>query len=299
MLTVISVSLGSSSRDHSTQTTMLGKPIALQRIGLDGDLGAMRAFLVAHDGQVDAFGIGGADLGIRVNQRFYPLRSVQALIRGLQTPAVDGEGIRRLVEGNFAARLETLLPIPIAPRRVLIGTAVARYDLARSFVDAGYEILCGDLGFEVGLPIPLRSLGALERVGRIAIPAISRLPFSWLYPTGDEQETIQPKFGHWYAWATVIADDWHLLKKHLPDRLDGKIVVTNTTTEADVTLLRARGAAFLVTTTPRFEGRTFGTNVMEAALTALAGHGRPLTEAELQRMVAEVDFTPFVLDLRS
>ena len=299
MYTAISVSLGSSTRDHSVTTTMLGRSVTIQRIGVDGDLAAMRAFLLAHDEKVDAFGIGGADLAITLANRTYPLRSVQALVRGLKTPAVDGEGIRRLVEGHFVPQLDSLLPTPVHPRRVLLGTAVARYDLARSFSDAGYEILCGDLGFELGVPIPLRSLEALERVGRIAIPILSRLPFSWLYPIGEKQSEIKPKYGRWYDWATVIADDWHLLKKHLPDRLDGKIIVTNTTTKRDVGLLRKRGAEFLVTTTPSFDGRTFGTNVLEATLTALAGRGRVLTQIELQEMLAEIDFTPMVLDLQA
>ena len=84
---------------------------------------------------------------------------------------------------------------------------------------------------------------------------------------------------------------------HLPDRLDGKIIVTNTTTPEDVELLRTRGVRILCTTTPRLEGRTFGTNVMEAALTAIAGKKRSLTPAELQAMLSEDDLAPTVLPL--
>jgi hypothetical protein len=36
-----------------------------------------------------------------------------------------------------------------------------------------------------------------------------------------------------------------------------------------------------VTTTPRLEGRSFGTNMMEAMLVAVSGQGRKLTDAEL------------------
>jgi hypothetical protein len=47
-----------------------------------------------------------------------------------------------------------------------------------------------------------------------------------------------------------------------------------------------------VTTTPRLEGRSFGTNVMEAALVALAGKGRPLTEAEIKEMLVRMNYAP-------
>jgi len=246
---------------------------------------------------VDAFGVGGADLGITMNDHYYPLYSVRNLVQGLQTPAVDGGVVRRVLERKLVQRLEPLLPTPITPKRVLFCTAVARYDMVRSFLDAGYAALYGDLGFGLGIPIPLYRLAALHSLGRILLPIMGRLPFEWLYPTGEAQNKITPKFGAWYQWASVIADDFLYLKMHLPDRLDGKIIVTNTTTPDDVELLRTRGVRYLCTTTPRLEGRTFGTNVMEAALTAIAGKKRPLTPAELQAMLSEADLAPTVLPL--
>jgi len=40
-----------------------------------------------------------------------------------------------------------------------------------------------------------------------------------------------------------------------------------------------------VNTTPRFEGRRFGTNVIEATLTAVASKGRSLTSKEIQEQM--------------
>jgi hypothetical protein len=51
--------------------------------------------------------------------------------------------------------------------------------------------------------------------------------------------------------------------------LTGKIIVTNTTTKKNVEELQKRNLHILVTVTPRLEGRSFGTNVMEATLLAL------------------------------
>jgi hypothetical protein len=294
---VVSISLGSSKRNHRTETTLLGRPITLERIGTDGSQAQARALYLEMDGKVDAFGVGGTDLGITVNGSYYPLYSVQGLVKGLKTPAVDGGLVRHVLERPMAQRLAAILPIAIEPKRVLIGTAVARYDMALSFHEAGYEALYGDLGFGLGVGIPVRSLATLNLLARLLLPIMGRLPFEWLYPTGEAQDKITPKFGDWYQWATVIADDFLYIRQHLPDRLAGKIIVTNTTTASDVELLRSRGVRYLCTTTPRLEGRTFGTNVIEAALTAIAGKGRALTADELRSMMSEDDLQPTILPL--
>jgi hypothetical protein len=53
----------------------------------------------------------------------------------------------------------------------------------------------------------------------------------------------------------------------------------------------------VITTTPRYDGRSFGTNMMEAALTAYAGAGRVLTDAELNDLIDELDLRPSVARL--
>ena len=57
------------------------------------------------------------------------------------------------------------------------------------------------------------------------------------------------------------------------------------------------GLATLITTTPRLDGRSFGTNVLEAALIAYAGKGRVLTDAELTALVDELGLGPTVQTL--
>jgi len=76
--------------------------------------------------------------------------------------------------------------------------------------------------------------------------------------------------------------------------LSGKTVITNTTTEENVEFLRERGVRLMITTTPRYDGRSFGTNMMEAALTAYAGVGRPLNDDELNALIDELDLRPSV-----
>ncbi len=296
MKRAVSISLGSNKRNKRVETTLLGQPIVLERIGTDGDQKEMRRLFLEMDGKVDAFGFGGADLGLEVNGRYHPLYSVAKLVDGVRTPVVDGGGVRAVVERKTAGHLAHQLP-NIEPKRALFCVGVGRYHMARGFLDAGYEVRFGDLAFGLDVPVFLHSLAALHRLARILLPIMGRVPFEWLYPTGEKQNEITPKYHDQYAWASVIADDFLYVKKHLPERMDGKIIVTNTTTPEDVELLRARGVSYLVTSTPRLDGRSFGTNMMEAALVALAGKNRALSNTEIAEMLGETDMLPTVLAL--
>jgi hypothetical protein len=129
------------------------------------------------------------------------------------------------------------------------------------------------------------------------IPIVTRFPFEWLYPTGEKQDQRTPKYEKYYQWATVIAGDCHYIKKHMPDNMQGKIIVTNTTTPDDVELFKKLGVKYLVTTTPVLDGRSFGTNMMEAALVAVSGKNRPLTWPELTEMLDKLGFEPQLQEL--
>jgi hypothetical protein len=129
------------------------------------------------------------------------------------------------------------------------------------------------------------------------MPIAGRLPFKWVYPTGGEQDKRIPKWEKYYQWASVVAGDCHYLKRYMPEQMPGKVIATNTTTAEDVALFRAAGVKYLVTTTPVLEGRSFGANMMEAALVAVSGKGRKLTHDELNEMLDILGFEPQVQEL--
>jgi len=295
MKRVVSVSLGSSHRDHAVEMELLGQQIRIERIGTDGDMARAQQMYRELDGQVDAFGVGGTDLSLRVDDKEYPLYSVLKLVQGIsKTPYVDGGGLRRSLERRVMQFVEAEIGDQISPKTVLITSAADRFDMARSFDDAGYNAVYGDLMFALGLPIPIRGIKSLKRLASILLPIFGRIPFSMLYPTGEKQRQNKPKFVKYYQWASVIAGDFNYIFRHMPARLDGKVVVTNTTTAGDVEVLKRAGVRYLATATPRLEGRTFGTNVMEACLIALSGLSRPLTHTEIEEMLKKLDFHPTV-----
>jgi hypothetical protein len=92
----------------------------------------------------------------------------------------------------------------------------------------------------------------------------------------------------------LIAGDFLFMYKNVIDDLSGKTVVTNTITPANLMFLEERDARLVITTTPRYDGRSFGTNLVEATLTAYAGKGRPLTDTELTALINDLELRPTV-----
>jgi len=294
----VSISLGSSKRDKRAEINLLDQRVLIERIGTDGDMEAAAQLFREMDGKVDAFGLGGTDLGVLIDGQMYPLFSIHPMIRYVeQTPLVDGSGLKNTLENLALPALMTHLGEQMGPKRAFIVSGAERWGLSKSFFEQGFETVFGDLMFALGLPIPVRSEKALKRMAALIMPIAGRLPFSWVYPTGEKQDERVPKYEEIYAWASVIAGDCHYIKKHLPDRLSGQAVITNTTTPEDVALFQRAGISTLVTTTPEIDGRSFGTNMIEAALVAAAGASRPLALEELDTIIQELRFQPQIHDL--
>lgn len=281
MKRVVSVSIGSAKRDHQVEIEIKGEKINLSRIGTNGDLRKAEEMIKELDGKVDAIGLGGIDLYIYAGGKRYIIKDAMTLARAAKvTPVVDGSGLKNTLERETIKYLEKETNLISAGKKVLLVSAVDRFGMAEALVEAKCEIIFGDLIFALGLPIPLRSLKTLTLVARILLPVLTRLPFQYLYPTGEKQEKIDPRHSKYYHWAEVICGDFLFIKRHMPEDMEGKVIITNTTTSEDVEALKKRGVDTLVTTTPKLEGRSFGTNLMEAMLVALAGRGLEQLKAD-------------------
>ena len=295
MKRAVSVSIGSSKRNKAVEVTLLGEKVSIERIGTDGDMEAAALKYKELDGKVDAFGVGGADLGLMVDNKWYPLYSVRPMVRYIKiTPVVDGVGLKNTLEKKSAPFLAAKLGdyIDKLGKKVLVVSGADRWGMSKSFFDAGYECTFGDIMFGLGITIPLHTESQLKTLAGILMPIAGRLPFDWVYPTGEKQEVRIPKYQKYYHAATVVAGDCLYIKRHLPDDMQGKVIVTNTTTPEDVALFKQCGIKYLVTTTPVLDGRSFGTNMMEAALVAISGKGRPLTHDEYDDLLTRLKLEP-------
>lgn len=295
---VVSVSIGSSKRNSKAEVYVqsLGETFVLERIGTDGSWEKAIELVRELDGKVDAFGLGGADLYVYAGGRRYTFRDAERLARAAQkTPMLDGSGLKHTLERKAIQLLEP--QIVWKDKKVLIPSAVDRFGLAEALDKAGAQTLYGDFIFGMGLPIPLYRLSLLQKIAYILLPIITKLPFQWLYPTGEKQEKqVQDWRQRYFKWANVVAGDWHFMRRFMPQNMQGKIILTNTTTPEDLEFMRARGITKLITTTPRLEGRSFGTNVMEAFIVAVAGR-YPLSEADYLEYIEKLNLRPEVTEL--
>jgi len=298
MKRAVSVSLGSSTRDKKVEVDLLGEHVVIERIGTDGDEIAARKMFRDLDGKVDAFGVGGIDLGVGTPWKKYPLHAAVKLVQDVKTtPYVDGGGLKDTLEARVVQYVEEQIGDQIQPKTVFLVAGMTRYGMTMSFINAGYECVFGDLMFGLDIPIAMRGIKLVENVARTLLPIIGRMPLSMLYPTGEKQLEVTPKYEKYYQGNTVTAGDWLYIKSHMPEDMKGKIIVTNTTTPADVEFLKERGVKYLITTTPVMDGRSFGTNMLEAALVAAAGKGRTLTDDELNQIIDELDIKPQIREL--
>ena len=297
MKRVVSVSLGSKTRDHKAEVEVLGERFVLERVGTDGDFQKAIALIQELDGQVDAIGLGGIDLYLYAAGRRYTIRDALKLARAAKkTPVVDGSGLKATLERRAVYRLNDRLGF--RGKKVLIPSAVDRFGMAEAFYNVGAKTLYGDFIFALGLPIPLSTPAQLAVLARVFLPFFTKLPFTWLYPTGKKQEETKVDWrSRYFHWADVIAGDFLYVRRHMPEGMTGKGVVSNTTTQKDLEFLRQRGVAWLATTTPRLGGRSFGTNVMEAMIVALAGR-YPLTPEDYAQWVEKLGLEPELIELR-
>lgn len=303
MRKIVSVSLGSSKRDHLVQVELLGEQFEISRVGTDGDFNRALAVLRELDGQVDAIGLGGIDVYLFVRQKRFAVEDGLKLMEAVKvTPVVDGSGLKNTLEREVVRSLTENYGLLKKGMKVLMVSSLDRFGMAEALYDMGCAMTYGDLIFTMGMAYPVKTVTELEEIANRVLPDLVKMPFQMLYPTGKKQESQDEdkvqKFAAYYHESEVIAGDFHLIRRFMPAGLQGQIVLTNTTTRDDIAFLRDKGVGTLVTTTPEYEGRSFGTNVFEAAMVAILG--KPLeqiAEADYLALLRKLDFQPRIQNL--
>ena len=299
MKKIVSISLGSAKRDHRVQVELLGEQFDIARVGTDGDFDRALTVLRELDGQVDAIGLGGIDVYLYVRQRRFAIVDGLKLMEAVKTtPVVDGSGLKNTLERE-AVNVIAADGLLKKGMKVLMVSSLDRFGMAEALYDMGCQMTYGDLIFTMGMTYPVKTVDELSEIAGKVLPDLVKMPFQMLYPTGKKQETQDEekmrRFADYYYDADVIAGDFHLIRRYMPDNMQGQLVLTNTTTAADVDFLRDKGVGVLVTTTPVYEGRSFGTNVFEAVMVAILG--KPLAEitpADYLNLMNNLGFKPIV-----
>ena len=315
---VLGVSLGASARDHRQCVALGGLRVFVERFGTNGDA-ALYDALVAQaraDPKVDAVGLGGVSLRLRIGRRALRVSNAARLLPSLRAPAaglapcVDGTVVQECLEPRLAGWIRGQA-WGAGARRVFFTCGAARWTMVEGFLDGGYDVSFGDLAFELGLPVVLRS----ARVVQLLAVAVATLltswavPYSWVYSGPRDTPDAggpAPKVARAVAAAIAAADlvvgEHAYVVGRVPlALLRGKIVVTNSVTAAEAAQFMAAGVRALVTSTPELGGRRFGTNVVEALLLTYARArsggtrgGGGVSQTEIAAAVQELDLQPSV-----
>jgi len=300
---IISISLGSSSRDKSSHTVLLGEEYLIERVGVDGNMDLFARKMSEMDGRVDAIGLGGIDLYLWTEKRRYTIKDAAKLASyAKQTPVLDGSGIKNTIERMTLEYLKDNKIIDFDKSKVLMVCALDRFGMAQTFrkLCQPKQVIYGDFMFVLGLNWPLYNYYAFTRIVESILPVFCRIPFKYLYPTGDKQNKTEEKFNKEYSWADIIAGDFHFINKYLPSiesgALENKIIITNTLTQKDIENLKDHNVKMIISTTPSFEGRNFGTNVFEGILTCMLGKNvNDASKEEVNTILEKLNWKPTIV----
>ncbi|MBA7539083.1 hypothetical protein ES705_31361 [subsurface metagenome] len=296
MKKVLGVSLGSSTRDHKVEIEVLGEKVEIERRGTDGDVKKMMQIFQENDGKVDVFSLGGTDLYLYSGPqgKRYTIRESEKIISVIKrTPIVDGTGIKYVLEKSVVKYIDAQTDIVFKGKKALVTITVDRFGMAEGLIEAGCEMTFGDLIFCLNVPIPLHSFKSIEIFARLLLPILVYVPIKYLYPTGEKQEKSNLKYVKYFQDADIIAGDYLGISQYMPEDMGGKIIITNTVTSSNVENLKKRGVNYLITTTPEFEGRSFGTNVFQATLVAISGKSpEELQPEDYLKLIEKTGFKP-------
>jgi len=274
---------------------MLGEDIIIERIGTDGDKDKAIQLIKELDGKVDAFGLGGIDIYLKCKDKRYVIKdSIPLKEAATKTPILDGSFLKDTLERRIIRFINSENIVSLRGKKVLLTCALDRYGMAAAFEEHGCHVVYGDIIFALGIPLKINSYNTLYNIARVFAPILLRLPFHMLYPTGKDQDSMpNNKFNSFFKEVDIIAGDYLYIKKYMPEDMRGKIIITNTITSSDIVDLKKRGVELLITTTPELNGRSFGTNVMEAAIVALSGK-RPeeMGSEGFDQMLDQLEFRP-------
>jgi hypothetical protein len=296
MKRIVSISLGSSKRNHQVNVSFGDETFFLERVGTDGNKAKAIDLLHRLSGKVDAFGLGGTDLYIYAGEKRYTFRESKEFVRAAgSTPIVDGSGLKNTLERRVVEKLQKDKILDFTNLPVLLVCGVDRFGMASALHQLKSDLVFGDLLFGLGVPIAIRNIAYLNKFAHVLAPIITKFPIRYFYPIGKKQEESKPRFSAYFNQAKVIAGDFHFIKRYMPKKIVQKIILTNTVTPDDKTLLCKAGAQMLITTTPEFEGRSFGTNMMEAMLVASKNiNKKMLTSKDYDQLLNEFDMQPHI-----
>ena len=289
----------------TTRVELAGRKIEVRFAGCSGDLARALALVRRHDGTVDAIGVDGFPVRLRLGseQALHPA-GVRLLEAATRTPVLDGSGVRSALEPWAVTLAERAHPAIFARRKTLMVPGLNHDGLARALALRTSRLRYADPLLFFGLPrlpgvgspasLPHVAHASLRRLTRLAPERFARGP----------APAVAAASASLFRWAEVLAGDARTIRRAAPADLSGKTVVVESAGEQDLDELRRRGAECLVTLMPPLEPDRPAARLCAAAIEAVLAAARSdphraLTEDTYLDMIADLSWTPAVRHLQA
>jgi hypothetical protein len=216
MKRVVSVSLGSSSRDHRVTTDIKGEIFDIERIGTDGDMNKAINLIKSLDGKVDAFGMGGIDLFLNAGKKKYIINDARPIMEAAKiSPILDGTFVKNTLERKVIKHIRNSKIIDFTDKKILLVCGLDRFGMSEALIESGGNLTFGDVMFSIGWNLPIHSIKALHLIASILAPIVCRMPFDMIYPTGNNQHEKNYKYIKCFYENEIIAGDFLYIKRYM------------------------------------------------------------------------------------
>ncbi len=163
MKNVVTVTIGSSSKDFEFKTSFLGQDFRVRRLGADQDSGKAWDLMRRHQASADAIGLGEVTDHCHVGLRTVINKETQRLLNVVtRVPVTTGATLRRLLQVRAVRHVQKELGHYFNNNLVLFLSGMRNYDMAVAMSDYTGNLSFADALFQTGTPAMLTSLEQLE-----------------------------------------------------------------------------------------------------------------------------------------
>ncbi|HET9223389.1 MAG TPA: serine carboxypeptidase [Roseiflexaceae bacterium] len=287
-----------SSGEELATVSFHGQQIQIQRLGCDGDAERARRLIADYDGHVDAIGLEGMPIHLRLGPAHQQHAIGAALAAAAhQTPVVDGAGVRDMLERWGVTLASRAQPGIFSQKRILMMPGLNHDGLAQALGRHGATIRYADPLIYFGLPnVP--GVGSRQTLAQAAEPTLEQLKhasFGLIMPQPGISSSPLAKGA--FAWADILAGDIGAIRRYAPDTLQHRTVVVESATEEDLADLRRRGVAIVAVLLSSIVAAaglsTWSSAATEALLVAVrACPDVPLTEDTYLDVLTDIEWMP-------
>ncbi|MBF0573015.1 MAG: dehydrogenase [Desulfamplus sp.] len=277
---ITNISLGPSSDNYTIETEFLGQQFTIKRFGTDGDLKKAEDLLLMWNKKADVISLSAIKYLYGQGSRTIMNKDIKRLLKvanTLTTPVTTGETLRRVshewcirhaqfqLGNNFFTNARVLFCSGMASEKIV--NVMSEYTENLSFADPI---------FENAIPKVLNSIDSLNQYANRIHRPLSFVPgvLSKGRDLFSEQKQIKKATSYVLQRAiknaTVIVipyNDFHEYVNYFDEgELKDKVVITTTAYEDRLEILKSKGAAMIIDTTPKIIDRVVGVSVQEALM---------------------------------